>query len=66
MRGATIGRVVASKSSKLQTGDLAYGLTGWAEYAVMPEKDVQKVEVPSNGRVTDALGVLGTCNVGES
>ena len=59
MRGATIGRVVASKSAKLKAGDYAVGSTGWTEYAVMPEKDLDKVDVPANGRVTDALGVLG-------
>lgn len=59
MRGISIGRIVATKSSKVQPGDFVTAITGWAEYAVMPDKDVEKVEVPSNGRVTDALGVLG-------
>lgn len=59
MRGAAIGFIKASKSESLPVGSYATGYVGWTELAVMNSKDLQKVEIPSNGRVTDALGVLG-------
>lgn len=33
---------------------------GWTELAILPAKDVTLLEVPKDGKVTDALGVLGT------
>ena len=60
MRGATIGEVVATKSSKVSVGNFVTGTTGWTELAIMAEKDVEKVDVRANGKVTDVLGVLGT------
>lgn len=61
MRGAVIARVVASKSSKYEVGSLLYALCGWREQAVVEDEDgdVQKLEVPKGGRLTDALGVFG-------
>lgn len=60
MRGQTIGKVVASKSSKFEKGNYVTTYSGWTELAIQPAKDVTLLEVPSNGKVTDALGVLGT------
>lgn len=60
MRGAVIARVVVSKSSKFSTGDYVTCYTGWREQAVAKEKDLMLLEVPANGQLTDALGVLGT------
>ncbi|MCJ1402295.1 hypothetical protein MMC11_005515 [Xylographa trunciseda] len=59
MRGAVIGKVVASKSSKLATGSYVNAPAGWAELAILPEKDCELLHVSSEGRLTDALGVLG-------
>ena len=59
MRGVTIGVVEASKSSKFPVGSHATAMPGWTEFAVVNEKSLEKVEIPNNGRVTDALGVLG-------
>ncbi|KAL8689743.1 MAG: hypothetical protein Q9218_004658 [Villophora microphyllina] len=59
MRGAAIGIIKSSKSSAFPVGSYATGTVGWTEYAVVNEKDLQKTEVPQNGKVTDALGVLG-------
>jgi NADPH-dependent curcumin reductase CurA len=59
MRGSVIGVVTASKSKAFSVGSYAIGNAGWAEYAIMKEKDIEKVEIPRNGKVTDALGVLG-------
>jgi len=58
MRGSSVCRVLASKSSKVVAGEYVTGNTGWREVAVLSE-NFEPVEIPSNGRVTDALGVLG-------
>lgn len=59
MRGAIIGRVVASKSKEFKVGEYCTASSGWAELAVLKESEVKKLDVPANGKVTDALGVLG-------
>jgi NADPH-dependent curcumin reductase CurA len=59
MRGVAIGTVEASKSEKFPVGTLATGFVGWTELAVVDEKTLERVDLPSNGRTTDALGVLG-------
>jgi NADPH-dependent curcumin reductase CurA len=63
MRGAAIAKVVASKSSKYAVGSYVYAPTGWTEIAVFDDgsKEMLPVEVPKEGRLTDALGVLGMC-----
>lgn len=62
MRGAIIGKVVASKSSKYSVGSYVYAPAGWTEYAVLDDsnKDVMEVELPKEGKLTDSLGVLGS------
>ncbi|KAI1865638.1 hypothetical protein JX265_007961 [Neoarthrinium moseri] len=59
MRGSAISRVLASKSSKVKAGDLVNASVGWAQVGIVDEKMFEVVEVPANGKVTDALGVLG-------
>lgn len=59
MRGGTVGRVVASKSDKFKTGDLATAFAGWTEVAVLQDKELTKLNLPSGTRTSDALGVLG-------
>jgi NADPH-dependent curcumin reductase CurA len=59
MRGAIIGKVLASKSSKFAVGDYVNASSGWSEIAIVSEKELSKLDVPANGKVTDALGVLG-------
>lgn len=59
MRGQVIGVVKASKSKKFPVGSIATGTTGWSELAVANEKHLQKIVLPKNGRLTDALSVLG-------
>ncbi|KAL2063963.1 hypothetical protein VTL71DRAFT_4457 [Oculimacula yallundae] len=59
MRGAVIGKVLASKSSKFRVGNYVNASPGWSELAIVAEKDASVLEVPENGKVTDALGVLG-------
>lgn len=61
MRGAAVSKVIGSKSAKYPVGSYVYAVTGWTEQAVVHEKnkEISKVEVPREGRLTDALGVLG-------
>ncbi|KAI5358175.1 Putative GroES-like superfamily, alcohol dehydrogenase-like, NAD(P)-binding domain superfamily [Septoria linicola] len=59
MRGVGVGTIVASKSSKFQVGETVYGGSGWSELAVLNEKDVEKLDLPPNGKMTDTLGALG-------
>jgi len=59
MRGAVIAQVLASKSSKFKKGDYVTVSCGWTELAIVDAKAATILEVPPNGKVTDALGVLG-------
>ncbi|KAI4223220.1 MAG: hypothetical protein L6R36_005591 [Xanthoria steineri] len=59
MRGACIGLIKASRSPSFPTGSHAMGTVGWTEYAIVHSKALQKVDIPKNGKLTDALGVLG-------
>ncbi|KAF2636669.1 NAD(P)-binding protein [Massarina eburnea CBS 473.64] len=59
MRGVAIGIITASKSSKFAVGTYATAHCGWTEYAVLPEKSLQPLDLPEGAVVTDALGVLG-------
>lgn len=59
MRGAAISKVVASKSSKFSVGKYVTASAGWTELAIVDDKEAELLEVPENGKVTDALGVLG-------
>lgn len=61
--GGSTGRVIASKSSKFREGDVVYTTaTGWAEYAVVNEKEVQAVPETGDGKrrsAIDSLSVVG-------
>ena len=59
MRGATVSRILASKSASHPVGSLVTATQGWTELAIVPAKHVEIVSLPSNGKPTDALGVLG-------
>jgi len=59
MRGFALCRVISSKSASFSPGQFVTCTPGWTELAIVPAKDVTLLDVPSNGRVTDALGVLG-------
>lgn len=60
MRGQAIGIIRASKSSSFPVGSYALGMVGWTEYAIVKAKHLEKFDIPRNGKITDALGVLGT------
>lgn len=59
MRGAAIGVIKASKSDDFPIDSYATGTAGWTELAVMKGKELQRVDFPKNGKITDTLGVLG-------
>ncbi|KAI0006751.1 hypothetical protein F4779DRAFT_595214 [Xylariaceae sp. FL0662B] len=59
MRGATISRVLASKSPKAKEGDLINASTGWTEIAILNEPQFNVVDLPKGAKLTDTLGVLG-------
>lgn len=59
MRGAVIGTIKASKSPAYPVGTHAMGQPGWTELAIVKDKTLEPIDVPHNGKLTDALGVLG-------
>lgn len=59
MRGYGIGIVRESRSDKFKVGTYASGMCGWAEYAVMHEKNLETLDLPEGAVPTDALGVMG-------
>lgn len=59
MRGMVIGKILASKAPSFSPGNYVTCTPGWTELSILDSKEVTLLEVPSNGRVTDALGVLG-------
>ncbi|KAL8767362.1 MAG: hypothetical protein Q9209_006125 [Squamulea sp. 1 TL-2023] len=59
MRGACVGNIKASRSASFPTGSHATGTVGWTEYAIIHDKALQKVDLPKDAKITDALGVLG-------
>lgn len=59
MRGAVLGKVIASKAPSLPVGSYVTCISGWTELAIVNAKDATLLEVPPNGKPTDAMGVLG-------
>lgn len=62
MRGQSIAQVVAvgaDLTSQYAAGDWVVAYSGWQEYALLGDKEAQKVTVPAGGRPTDAMSVLG-------
>lgn len=59
MRGSAVGVITASKSKRFPVGSHALGMVGWTEYAIVKDKHLEEIELPSNGQTTDALSVLG-------
>jgi NADPH-dependent curcumin reductase CurA len=56
MRGNTISRVLATKTSKAKVGDIVYTMGGWCEFSIVPE---MYTDVPKTSKVLDYLGVCG-------
>lgn len=65
MRGNSIGKVVASKASAYSVNDYVTVYAGWTELFVAEasgedKRNLTKLSIPANGKVTDAMGVLGS------
>lgn len=58
MPGGTVSRVIESKNSAFQVGDLVLSYAGWQEYAVSDGKGLTKLG-PEFAKPSYALGVLG-------
>lgn len=56
--GRTVSRVVASRAPGFAPGDLAFGDTGWRDYAALPATALRKLDPPPSPPSL-ALGVLG-------
>ncbi|KAK7050967.1 hypothetical protein VNI00_005079 [Paramarasmius palmivorus] len=61
MRGATLSVVIEKgPNASLDAGSIVYGVTGWREYAVMPEKTLEKITVPPGAEPIDFINTLGS------
>lgn len=58
MRGSGLGEVVSSRHPDYAAGDKVSGMLRWQEYAVLPGKDLLKLE--NDDLLTASMGVLGT------
>merc|ERR1711939_1159637 len=59
MRGYAVGTVKASKDPNFPPGSYAVGSIGWTELKVCKGRELEKVQLPKGGRLTDTLSVLG-------
>jgi len=59
MRGYAVGTVKASKDPKFPPGSYAVGSVGWTELKICKGRELEKVQLPKGGRLTDTLSVLG-------
>ena len=57
MVGQGVGRVLVSKAENFAPGDTVTGMTGWANHAVLPGKELRKLD--DSLPPSTALGVLG-------
>jgi NADPH-dependent curcumin reductase CurA len=58
MIGGAVGEVVESRSGTFAPGDIAVGVLGWQDFAVLPARELRKVN-PALAPITTALGILG-------
>ncbi|KAL4948680.1 hypothetical protein BDW69DRAFT_176004 [Aspergillus filifer] len=62
MRGPSMSQVIevgSGLTSQYQVGDWVYTWAGWQEYALLDEKEAEKIPIPAGGRPTDVLDTLG-------
>ncbi|MFC5524201.1 NADP-dependent oxidoreductase [Rhodanobacter ginsengisoli] len=62
MRALGLGRVVASRSSKYDEGDLVQGVTGWQDYLVLHEDAKGYVRLPADPGIPLPT-LLGACGM---
>jgi len=63
MRGFGVAEVVESKSSKYQVGDIVTAMTGWQEWCVLTDDNIQRRVDPSHAPISTSLGVLGVTGI---
>nr|WP_269321867.1 NADP-dependent oxidoreductase [Oceanobacillus salinisoli] len=56
--GGVVGKVVESKNSHFQVGDIVQGYMRWADYSVSEGKDLRKID-PTIAPISTSLGVVG-------
>ncbi|KAI8077366.1 uncharacterized protein B0P05DRAFT_597328 [Gilbertella persicaria] len=64
MNGHTMTQVIKSNNDKFKVGDIVYGMTPFAEYALLPEQFLGYVEVRNEAKdsgipITNYIGILG-------
>ncbi|OLN91673.1 putative NADP-dependent oxidoreductase YfmJ [Colletotrichum chlorophyti] len=60
MRGATVGRVIASKSSKASVGDVLSAFGGWSEYSIIDDGRLEPASAfPPVSQPVDYLSSIG-------
>ncbi|KAL9555038.1 hypothetical protein MBANPS3_002548 [Mucor bainieri] len=64
MSGHTMTSVVKSNNDKFKEGDIVYGMSGFSEYALIPEAEAAQLEVRNDAKdsglpLTNYIGVLG-------
>lgn len=63
MRAFATARVVASTSADFAPDDVVSGHIGWTEYAVLPAKQVEKLNFPPGYSSADAFGLFGSTSL---
>jgi NADPH-dependent curcumin reductase len=63
MRSFGVAEVVESKSSKYQVGDIVTAMTGWQEWCVLTDDNIQRRVDPSHAPISTSLGVLGVTGI---
>jgi NADPH-dependent curcumin reductase CurA len=58
MEGATVSRVIESKSPAWRAGDVVLSRSGWQEYSTAEAGEIEKIDA-SLAPISTALGVLG-------
>jgi NADPH-dependent curcumin reductase CurA len=59
VRSSGIGRVLTTRSDRVQEGDLVSTLTGWQEYAIVGDDPMLTTPLPVGSDPQAALGVFG-------
>lgn len=59
MRGAGVGRILASKNPAFKAGDWATGFCGWRELAVLGPREVLPAPLLPGVKKADLIGAIG-------
>lgn len=60
MRGYSAARVLVSKSPNVKPGDIIHAPTGWSQYAIMSDKEIEPPShFPTLAHPKDMIGIMG-------